>query len=176
MIGTVQASTEYKVECFDENGNLKWEENFHNLVTTQGLNYLLNTAFLTNQADPAITYTPITAWYVGLKGSGAVASSDTLASHAGWSEITTYTTGGGAVRDTFKGNALSSSGSINNSSSKASFTMNSSSDIFGCFLCSVNTGGTGSDILYGVGDFVASRSVVTNDVLQVTVTLNQTSA
>lgn len=176
----VKASTKYTVECFDKDGNLKWEENFDNLVTTQGLNCLLNSSFLTNQADPVITYSPTTSWYIGLKDeAGTIQASDTLASHT-WNEISTYTVLVGGVptaqREAFRGNALSSSGTITNSSSKASFTMTADDNIYGCFLCSVATGGTGSDVLYGVGDFVSYRSVVTNDVLQVTVTLTQTSA
>ena len=73
----------YAIECRDAQGNLKWREKIHNLVTTGGMDNLLDTYF------SGSGYTA--AWYMGLMGSGTVADTDTMASHPGWSEITAIT-------------------------------------------------------------------------------------
>ena len=73
------AHGDYKLQCFDKDGNLKWEESTHNLVVNEGLQDM-NTQYFKGS-----TYTA--AFYMGLitgPGSGtAYAASDTLASHAG---------------------------------------------------------------------------------------------
>ena len=35
----------WKVTCLDKDGNIKWEENKKNLITTVGLNHILDTQF-----------------------------------------------------------------------------------------------------------------------------------
>src|SRR5574343_541174 len=103
------------VECFDKDGNLKWTETFHNTVTTEGKNKVLSTAF---DGD-----TQITTWYLGLKGTGSAAAGDTLASHAGWTELTGYTGNRGAI--TF---GTASSGSLA-ASSAVSFSITGSATV-----------------------------------------------
>ena len=66
----------YAFECRDADGNLKWADEFDNLVTTAGKNDLVDKYF------KGATYTA--AWHLGLKGTGSAAAGDTLASHAGW--------------------------------------------------------------------------------------------
>jgi len=76
----------YASECFDANGNLKWRDIIHNLVTTVGKNDALD-KYLAGS-----TYTA--AWYMGLisaSGYSAVAAGDTAGSHAGWTESSAYT-------------------------------------------------------------------------------------
>ena len=51
-------STHYRVECHDKDGNMKWVEEFDNLVVTAGLNDSLDKHF------KGSTYTA--AWYVGI--------------------------------------------------------------------------------------------------------------
>jgi hypothetical protein len=148
----------YHVECFDKNGKLKWIEDIHNLVTTEGLTDTLAKYF------KGAAYTA--SWFVGLKGTGSMAAGDTLASHAGWTEITAYT----GTRQALTLNTPAA-GSTNNSASKAVFTMNGSATVFGAFVASVTSGTAG--ILYSGADFSASRAVVSSDVLNVTVTLTQ---
>lgn len=151
----------YKFECFDKHGNLKWVEEVRNLVTNEGLNDLLN-KYLKGS-----TYTA--AWYVGLKGTGTIAAGDTLASHAGWSEITDYS----GNRQALTLGTVSSQ-SVDNSASKAVFTFTGSASVYGGFVASASTGTSGT--LYGAADFGTSRSVVASDVLNVTVTLTAASA
>lgn len=161
QIGTVAASTLYRVECIGADGVVKWVEEMRNLVVNAGLNDLLDKYF------KGSTYSA--AWYVGLKGAGTIAAGDTLASHGGWSEITDYT---GDRKALTLGSV--SSQSVNNSGSPASFAINGSATVAGAFIASAATGTSG--VLYGAADFSGSRSVVDGDTLNVTATLTAAAA
>lgn len=162
----VKVENHWVVECLDKDGNLKWREEFDNLVTTAGLNRLLNDTF---NAVPANVN-----WYVGLitgPGSGTTfAAGDTLASHAGWTEANPYS----GNRPAWTKNGAASGGAMSNSSSKASFAITSGATIAGAFLASVNTGTSGD--LYGEGDFSADRAVISGDTLNVQVDITATAS
>lgn len=160
----VKVSTRYQVECFDKHGRLKWREDFENLVVTAGRNRLLDASFKTIPGS--------VTWYVGLKGTGTVAAGDTMASHAGWSELTPYSN---ANRPTLTLGAIAS-GSVDNSASKAVFNINGAATIVGAFVADNNTKGGTTGTLYGAGDFSASRAVDNGDTLNVTVTLSITAS
>lgn len=145
----------YAVECFGADGKLKWREVIDNLITTEGKNDLLDKYF------KGSAYTA--AWYLGLKGTGSAAAGDTLASHAGWAEVTPYAGNRPAI--TF---GTTSAGS--NTASAVSFSINATATVAGAFIASVNTGTAGK--LYSAGDFAASRSVISGDVINVTPTVN----
>jgi hypothetical protein len=153
----------YHFECI-RNGKKIWEEVIKNLIPTAGLNDILDKYF------KGTTYTA--AWYVGLinnVGWTAYAAADTLASHAGWTESTNYSGNRSALT---LGSV--SAGSVNNSASKASFTIGVGGAVIkGAFICTVNTGTSG--ILYGEGSFSAARTLVETDVLNATVTLTSVS-
>ena len=68
----------YHVECRDGDGNLKWEEDIGNTVTTEGLADLLTKYFKGSSYNAA--------WYMGLKGTGSIVAGDTLALHF-WVEV-----------------------------------------------------------------------------------------
>lgn len=144
----------FKIECVGPDGKVKWVEKFRNLVTTEGKNSILSVYF-----DAA---TQITTWYLGLKGTGSAAAGDTLASHAGWSEVTPYAGNRPAI--TF---GTASAGSL--AGSQIAFSINASATVAGAFIASAATGTTGT--LYSAGDFSASRSVVSGDTLNVTPTV-----
>lgn len=144
----------FKIECVGADGKVKWVEKFRNLVTTEGKNSILSVYF-----DAA---TQITTWYLGLKGTGSAAAGDTLASHAGWSEVTPYAGNRPAI--TF---GTASAGSL--AGSQIAFTINASATVAGAFIAAAATGTSGT--LYSAGDFSASRSVVSGDTLNVTPTV-----
>jgi hypothetical protein len=150
----------FVVECRDNEGNLKWVDEFDNLVVNAGLDDSLDKHL------KGSTYTA--AWYVGLTdGTPTFAPGDTMGSHAGWVEVTDYDE---ATREVLTLGAVSGQ-SVNNSASKASFAINSSVTVGGAFVTSVNTKGGGTGILYGGGAFTGGdRSVVSGDTLNVTVT------
>lgn len=145
----------YAVECYDRHGKLKWREIIENLVTTEAKNDIIDKYF------KGSAYTA--AWYLGLKGTGSAAVGDTLASHAGWAEVTPYAGNRPAI--TF---GTTSAGS--NTASAISFSINASATVAGAFIASVNTGTAGT--LYSAGDFAASRSVLSGDTINVTPTVN----
>lgn len=156
----LKLSNVWNVTCLDRNGNVKWHEEKKNLITTEGLNHILNTEFNAGTA--------VTTWYIGLKGTGTPVAGDTLASHSSWSEISGYT---GNRQEWTEGAA--SSGSMTNSTAVA-FSINATATVAGAFLGSAATGTSGT--LYGVVDFSSTRAVVNGDTLNVTVTINATSS
>jgi len=158
----------YTIQCFDAQGNLKWEAESKNLVVNVGLQDM-NAKYFTGSAYTA-------AWYIGLYGAGASntpAASDTMSSHAGWTENTGYSN---ATRPacTFGTPTTANPSVATNSASPASFTINATSTVGGAFLVSNSTKGGTTGTLYSAADFSApgDRSVASSDVLNVTYTLS----
>jgi hypothetical protein len=145
----------YQIECRGADGELKWAEDIENLVTTQGGNDLLDKYF------KGSAYTA--AWFMGLAGAGTKALTDTAASHVAWAEVNPYAGNRPAI--TFGTTAAKS-----NTATVVAFTCNGSATVAGAFVQSVNTGTTG--ILYSVSDFAASRSVISGDTLNITLTVS----
>ncbi len=145
----------WAVTCVGSDGEVKWTEEKDNLITTEGLNHILDTTFHGGTA--------VGTWYIGLKGSGSPAATDTLASHGTWSEVSGYS---GSRKAWTEGAA--SGGSMTNSSS-VDFSINATATVAGAFLASATSGTTGT--LYGIVDFAAARSVLSGDTLQITVTV-----
>jgi hypothetical protein len=160
----------FNVQCFDADGNLKWEDTFHNLVVNEGLQDLNNKYF------KGVTYTA--AWFLGLvtgPGSGTVfAAGDTLASHIGWTEFTDYSGNRKAV--TFGTPTLADPSVISNSASPSQFVISGAGGtVAGAFLASVATGTSG--ILFSEGDFTGGDKIVASgDTVNVTYTFNADAA
>jgi hypothetical protein len=159
---SMMAGGVYHVQCFDKDGNLKWEDKAPNLVVNQGLKDM-NDKYFSGAAYTA-------AWYLGLvtgPGSGTTfAAADTLASHAGWTEFTNYSGNRGAV--TF-GAATTADPSVITNPSPVQFTITGAGGtVAGAFLASVSSGTSG--ILFSESDFQSpgDRAVVSGDVLNVT--------
>lgn len=162
----------YTFECFDRHGFLRWTETVRNLVVNEGLDDILDKYF------KGSSYTA--GWFVGLvdnAGFTAIAAGDTAAGIAAspgnaWDELTNYTEG---VRQTLTLGTVSGQ-SVDNSASKASFSINATVTIKGAFAVTNNTKGGGTGVLYGAAAFVASRAAESGDTLNVTVTLTSASA
>lgn len=157
----------FLVECFDKNGNLKWKDTIKNLVVNEGLDDALDKYF------KGSAYTA--AHYVGLTdGTPTVAAADSMATHAGWTEVVAYDE---AVRQTLTLGAVSSQ-SVDNSASKAVFTISTNSTtIGGAFITTNNTKSGTTGTLYGGGAFTAGdKTLDDNDVLNVTVTASASAS
>lgn len=158
----------FTVQCHDKDGNLKWEAQKHNLVVNQGLQDM-NAQYFKGSSYTA-------AWYIGLYGSGASntpAAGDTMASHAGWTEVTSYSQSTRPAA-TF-GTATTANPSVQtNSASAATFSINATTTVGGAFLTSDNTKGGTTGILFSAADFASpgDRSVVSGDTLSVTYTFS----
>lgn len=160
---SVKMSSVYRVECWRA-GALIWVEEVPNLVVNAGLDDLLDKYF------KGSTYSA--AHYVGLKGTGIVAAGDTMASHAGWSEIADYDE---ATRPAYTPGTVSGQ-SVSNTASAAEFTINATVTVDGAFLTTDATKSGTTGTLYGAVDFAAPRSVIDNDVLRVTITATTAAA
>lgn len=158
----------YTVQCHDEQGNLKWEDEFPNLVTTVGGNDMLD------KYCAGSSYTA--ALYIGLISSTsytAVALADTMASHAGWLEAggtnaPLYTQG--ARPTTAWAAAASKSKAL---SSPLTYTIGATGGtIKGCFLTTVATKDGTTGVLVSAGLFTGGDKVVaTGDTLSVSYSL-----
>lgn len=156
----------YTAVCYDANGNVKWEEEIHNVVTTVGKNATLD-GILGNSAQGAVV--------MGLKGTGTAVAADTMTSHATWLEV------GLANAPTYSGNRPApsfsvASGGAKTTASAVSFSMTSTGTVAGCFI---NIGGsatkdTTTGVLFSAGDFSSSKSVVNLDTIAVTYTATLT--
>jgi hypothetical protein len=167
----ITAGGVYTVQCFDKDGNLKWEDKSHNLVVNEGLKDM-NDKYFSGSAYTA-------AWFVGLitgPASGTTfAAADTLASHGGWTEFTNYS--GSRKAAVFAAATLADPSVITNSASPASFAITGAGGVVaGAFLASVNSGTSG--ILFSESDFQApgDRTVVSGDTLNITYTFSLDAA
>lgn len=156
--------THYKIECIRD-GKIIWIEEFDNLVVTAGLNDSLE-KHLKGSAYTA-------AWYVGLTDSTPTfAPADTMASHAGWTEVTDYDE---VTREALVLGAVSG-GSVDNSASRAAFTINNTVTVGGVFVAAGSAKGESASVLYGGAAFSGGdRNLLSSDVLNITVTFTATA-
>jgi hypothetical protein len=156
----------YHAVCYDAQGNVKWEDNIKNLVTTVGKNLTLDT-ILGNAAAGAV--------FMGLKGTGTAAVGDTQASHGSWLEV------GLANAPTYSGTRKAPTFSAASAGAKATsaasaFSITSTGTVAGCFI---NIGGTSAidnttGTLFSAGDFSSSKAVVSGDSIAVSYTATLT--
>ena len=162
----------FTVRCRDKEGNLKWEQKSHNLVVNVGLADM-NTKYFKGSGYTA-------AWYIGIYGpasSNNPSSTDTMASHAGWTEVTAYSN---ATRPaaTFGAATTADPSVIANSASPGQFLINASANVGGAFLTTGDGKGGSSGTLFSASDFAApgDRTVQNGDVLSVTYTFSLDAA
>ena len=147
----------FVLECIKEDGTLRWREEIHNIVVDVGLDEILDKFW------KGSSYTA--SFFVGLTdGTPTVAAGDTMSSHAGWVEVTIYSE---SVRQTLTLGTVASQ-SVDNSASKASFSINATGTVGGAFITTNNTKGGTTGILISVAVFAeGDRAVLNNDVVNV---------
>lgn len=167
---TAKAGGVFNIVCHDKDGVLRWSEETPNLVVNTGLQNMNARYFA------GTSYT--SSFYLGLiSGPGAsntYSAADTLASHSGWTEFTSYS---GSRKAGVFGSATAADPSvINNSASPASFLISASGTISGVFLCTVASGTSG--ILFSASNLQSpgDRSVYSGDTLTITYTFNLAAA
>ena len=166
------ASGEFHVLCYDKDGNLKWEEKNHNRVVNAGLQYMAGTALVSGAQ--------ITSWFIGLvTGPGSsvtYSATDTMSSHAGWTEFTGYSQ---ATRRpaTFTAATTANPSVVTNATSAAAFTISTSGNVAGAFLTDVSIKGSTAGTLFSASNFTGGNRVVTlNDTVTVVYTFSLTAA
>lgn len=167
----LSAKGQYKVVCHDKDGNLKWEAVSDNLVVNVGLQDM-NAKYFTGSSYTA-------AFYLGLYGAASSnnpAASDTMSSHAGWTEVTAYSQ---STRPacTFGTPTTANPSVATNSASPATFSINGSTTVGGAFLTTNSTKSGTTGTLFSAADFQSpgDRSVVNGDTLTVTYTFSLTA-
>ena len=167
-----QATGKYHVECRDKDGNLKWTAESKNLVVNAGLRYMAGSALT--------SVTQITTWYLGLYGAAASntpAAGDTMAIHAGWTEIAPYSNATRVVA-TLATATTANPSVVTNTASPAVFNINATATVGGAFLTSsspkIPDSGYDAGTLFSAADFGSpgDRSVVSGDTLSVTYTFS----
>lgn len=141
-----------------------WRENIHNIVTTEGQNFILTACF-----KKATTTVP-TTWFMGLVNTNTTPDIAMNYDVPVFTESVAYDNI--AVRATYTV-ANAASATITNTASPASFTMSGTETIYGAALFSINTRGDHTalawvNILYCYAKFSTGRAVVDNDVINAT--------
>jgi hypothetical protein len=169
---------QYHVECRDAQGNLKWTEEFPNLVVAVGKQLMLDTLLKGSSYS-------VVGPYLGLIGNSTTfAAADTMGSHT-WTEFVNYTVGGSAVRGTAVFASSTSSGTTPSnvtSSTAGSITYTitgAGGTVYGCFLVTgsgaVNTQSSTAGTLYSEGNFSVAKAVTAGDTVSVTYSTTATS-
>ena len=157
----------WRARCYDPQGNLKWEDNWTNIVVNEGLDYSLGVALNGS--------TQTTTWYLGITaGNPTTDATDTMSSHSGWTEVTAYDE---TDRQTWTPGSVSGQ-SVDNSGTPATFTGNTDgTTVGGAFLVSDSTKGGTSGTLFSVGAFsVGNKTLDSGDILQVTAEYSTSSS
>ena len=171
----------YHVVCRDKAGNIKWEEEFPNLVVAVGKELMLNTLLRTSG-----TYTTVGP-FLGLTNATLTpAATDTMTTLVGGGyEFINYTVGASAVRGTAVFAAATSSGSTPSNvttSTAASITYTitgAGGTVYGCFLVTgsgaVSTQSSTAGTLYSEGNFATAKITTAGDTVSVTYSTTATS-
>jgi hypothetical protein len=171
----------YHVECRDAQGNLKWTEEFPNLVVQGGKQLMLDTLLRTSG-----TYTTVGPFLGLTNASLTPAATDTMTTLVGGGkEFTAYTVGGSAVRGTAVFGASTSSGSTPSNVTTSTATAitytitGSGGTIYGCFLVTgsgaVSTQSSTAGTLYSEGNFSTAKTTTAGDTVSVTYSTTATS-
>ena len=169
----------YHVLCKDKDGNIKWNEEFPNLVVAVGKQLMLDTLLRTSG-----TYTTVGP-FLGLIGNSTTyAAADTMTSKT-WTEFTNYTVGGSAVRGTAVFSAATSSGTTpsnvtTSAATSITYTITGGGGtVYGCFLVTgtgaVSTLSSTAGVLYSEGNFATAKAVTAGDTVAVTYSTTATS-
>lgn len=161
----------YKVQCFDKDGKLKWEDDIENTVVTVGKNLALDTIL-------AGAGYSVVGPFMGLISSisfSAIAAGDTMASHAGWTEagITNAPTYSGGRKTAVFSAASAGAKAL---SAALAFAITGSGTIKGCFIVygagALSTVDNTAGTLLSAGLFTGGDKVVVNtDTLNVSYSL-----
>ena len=140
------------------NGVVIARDTTYNTIITDGIAKVLDAAFG--------GATAVNPWYIGLINNSptpTLLTTDTLASHSGWSELVPSTDYTGNRKEWVD---AATSGRTKGTTSVASFTILTTQTIYGMFVCSVASGTTG--YIWSEGAYDAVKPVVASDVINAT--------
>jgi len=158
MKSEIRGGFNYLVQILDQHGNVRESEVVHNLMPTEGLNHMLGVT-LKGVAQVA-------AWYVGVfEGNYTPVPGDTAAAFpASATESTAY------AEATRRALTLGSvvAGAVDNSASRAEFTLNAAKTLYGGFISSASAKGATSGVLLSAVRFSSPKVLASGEVLRVT--------
>ena len=178
---TVGIAGTYLVECRDADGNIKWADQFPNLVNAIGKQLMLDTLL------KGSSYTVVGPFLGLVSGASPTfgTGTDTMTSHSGWTEFTNYTVSGSAVRGTAVFASATSSGSTPSNVTTSTATAitytitGAGGTVGGCFLVTgtsaVSTQSSTAGTLYSAGAFSTAKVVTAGDTVSVTYSTTATS-
>lgn len=168
------------------NGVVIVEDDVHNIVTNQGLNYALSSCF--DQDYAATNPAAYNYWWIALMNNdGNGIAGDTYASHSGWTEFQLYT---GDRKNWLAAGDHASSQLIANAAT-VDFTISGVTPpdyVRGVYLVSDGTNGAATNIetkgdqaasdavLWATAEFAADLSVQDSDVIKITYTVNASTS
>lgn len=154
----------FVIEHRDKNGRLKGKYEIPNGIVNEGKDKILDVMF--NDGTAVAN----NSWYIGLvdnSGYTGLAAADTMSSHSGWNEFTSYSE---ANRVAWGSGAAASQSTTN--ASPATFNISGSGTVKGVFVTSNNTKSGTSGLLWATALFSADVPVSNGDQLKVTYTVS----
>jgi len=155
---------QFHIEHLDKDGNVKGVYDMPNGITNVGKNKILDDMF--NDGSQ----TANSSWYLGLidsSGYTALADTDTMSSHGGWNEFTSYSE---ATRVAWGSGSAASQSTTN--STPITFNISGSGTVKGVFVNTVNTKSGTTGVLWATALFSADVPVSNGDQLKITYTVS----
>jgi hypothetical protein len=141
-----------------------WSEDGHNGITDEGIHYLLEVGFRSDDMSPVSQIAP---WYASLIDDDSftgVAAGDVMDSHSTWLESDDYSEG---VRQTLAFGAAATRAVA----AQVAFTMSATKTLRGIFITSDDTKDGTTGTLWATALFVSPPTVVMGNVLTVNYSL-----
>lgn len=154
----------WDLECYRK-GVRVWDASYHNVMTTEGRNGMLNATFAGG--------TQITSWYILLFESETSPDVDTTYATPVFTECTAYSE---STRSLYVP-ATPASGLITNAASKGTFTFTADKTIYGGALVGGGTAAStkgnvaGGGTLMCAAQFSDTKQALVDDILRVTVSI-----
>ena len=151
--------TTYHVDCYGEDGFLKWTESTPNIVVNEGVDYLFDTAFLNSETEN---------WYAGLVKTGDGVATDTMVNHTfaewlGWVNVR---------RALLTFEPYNPRTSLENVKSRpVTYTSGTTDTITGAFMTSSEKKDDYSGKLYGVTSFRKPHDLIPGDSISMSIIL-----
>jgi hypothetical protein len=162
---SISIGSKWEWEIF-RNGKLIDHEVSFNKVVNEGLDFMLNVMFNGTAAKAT--------WYCAIFEDDYTPLAANIYATPGYAECTAY---GEATRPEYV-EAASTARSTSNTASKAVFTMNNTKTVYGGSLVSSNVKGdtaAGGAVLFCSSKLAASKSVVSGDIINLTITITVSS-
>lgn len=145
---------QFTIGCYNNQGELKWEETSSNQVTNVGVKSLLETYFAGSAQS--------IAWHVGLvRNLNALEVTDAMNFHPGWTEFTGYLNN----RPLWLPAPVNGVCMVN--SPPAEFAISSAANVSGFFLTNNAVKGGNSGLLWSISALNQTQSVNVGDSLRV---------